>query len=342
MNQSSIIQRALEKIIARMSLTEREAMEVMETIMSGEATPAQIGALLAALRMKGETIEEITGFARVMRDKATRIACRTYPLVDTCGTGGDGLNTFNISTVSSFVAAGAGAAIAKHGNRAASSRTGAADVLEALGVRIDIPPDRVAWCIDHVGIGFLFAPLLHQAMRFAIGPRREIGVRSVFNLLGPLTNPAGATAQVMGVYAAALVEPVAHVLNNLGAEHAYVVHSDDGLDEFTVTAPTQVAEVRAGRVRAFRIDPEAVGLPIASLEDLQGGDHKKNAAIVLAILQGETGPKRDVALLNAGAALVVAGRAVDLREGIALAARSIDSGAALGKLEALKKATAKG
>lgn len=335
-----MIQRALEKVIARNSLTEQEAIDVMDIIMSGEATPAQIGALLIALRMKGEAIEEITGFARVMREKATRIECRSYPLVDTCGTGGDGGNTFNISTVSAFVAAGAGARIAKHGNRAASSKAGSADLLMALGVNIEITPDRVAACIDQVGIGFMFAPLLHQAMRFAIGPRREIGVRTVFNMLGPLTNPAGATAQVMGVYAADLVESTAHVLNNLGAEHAYVVHSEDGLDEFTVTAPTRVAEVKDRQVRTFSLSPDAVGLPTASLEALRGGEAEENAAIATAILQGETGPRRDVVVLNAGAAMVVGGRATDFREGIELAAQSIDSGAAMEKLEALKQATA--
>jgi anthranilate phosphoribosyltransferase len=334
-----MIQRAIEKAIRGGSLTEPEAVEVMDLIMSGEATPAQIGAFLVALRMKGETIEEITGFARVMRARATRIACRAYPLVDTCGTGGDGSNTFNISTVSAFVAAGAGATIAKHGNRAASSKAGSADLLVALGVNIEVPPERVAACIDEMGIGFLFAPLLHSAMRFAIGPRREIGVRTVFNMLGPLTNPAGATAQVMGVYAADLIEPVAHVLSNLGAERAFVVHSEDGLDEMTVTAPTRVAEVKNGSVSLYTVTPGAVGLPVSALASLRGGSIEENAAIARAVLQGEQGARRDVVLLNASAALVAAGRAADFREGIRMAARSIDSGAALGKLEALVKAT---
>ncbi|MBI4551927.1 MAG: anthranilate phosphoribosyltransferase [Candidatus Latescibacteria bacterium] len=334
-----MIRSAIEKVVTREDLTEQEAVAVMEMIMAGEATPAQVAGFLTALRMKGETIQEITGFARVMRAKATRVDCRARPLVDTCGTGGDGRNTFNISTVSAFVAAGAGASIAKHGNRSASSRCGSADVLGALGVNIELPPERVAACIDTIGIGFLFAPLLHSSMRFAIGPRREIGIRTVFNMLGPLTNPAGATAQVMGVYAAHLVEPIAHVLNNLGVERAYVVHSEDGLDELTVTAPTRVAEVKEGHVTTFVVSPESLGLSLAPLQALHGGDAPENAAIARAVLQGENGPRRDVALLNAGAALVVAGIAADLREGIERARASIDTGAALAKLEALKQAT---
>lgn len=335
-----MIQRAIEKAIRHVSLSEQEAIGVMEVIMSGEATQAQIGAFLVALRMKGETIEEITGFARVMRAKATRILCTAYPLVDTCGTGGDGSNTFNISTISAFVAAGAGAIIAKHGNRAATSKAGSADLLMALGVTIDLPPERVGRCIDEVGIGFLFAPLLHTAMRFAIGPRREIGVRTVFNMLGPLTNPAGATAQLMGVYAGELVTPVAHVLNNLGVERAFVAHSDDGLDELTVTAPTQIAELRDGKVTTYTITPASVGLPEAKLDTLRGAGPEENAAIALAILRGEKGPRRDVVLLNAGATLVVANRAEDFRDGIRQAEQALDSGAAMAKVEALVKATA--
>lgn len=337
-----MIQRAIEKIVSFQDLTEQEAYGVMNAIMSDEATPAQISGLLIGLRMKGETIEEITGFARLMRTKATRIRCKARPLVDTCGTGGDGRNTFNISTVSALVAAGAGARIAKHGNRAASSKSGSADVLHALGVNIEASPERVAACIDRVGIGFLFAPLLHRAMGYAIGPRREIGVRTVFNVLGPLTNPAGATRQVMGVYAGSLVEPIAHVLNNLGAEHAFVVHSEDGLDELSISAPTQVAEVRDGAVSVYTLTPEDAGLPAAPLEAIQGGDSAVNAVMARAILDGDSGPPRDVVLLNAGAALVVAGIAADLREGVARAGQAIDSGAARAKLEALKQASAEG
>ncbi len=330
-----MIQQAIAGAIEGTSLTEVEAMEVMEGIMSGGATPAQIGAFLVAFRLKGETIEEVTGFARVMRAKATRIDCRAYPIVDTCGTGGDGKHTFNISTVAAFVAAAGGAFIAKHGGRAASSRAGSADVLTALGVNIETPPERVSACIDEIGIGFMFAPALHSAMRFASGPRREIGVRSVLNLLGPLTNPAGTTAQVMGVYDAGVVQTAAHVLNNLGAERAFVVHSTDGLDEITTTAPTHVAEVRDGRVSTYDIAPEEFGLPLASIEDLKGGEADENADIVRSILSGEKGPRRDIVLLNSAAALIAGSRAGDFNEGIATAARAIDSGAAQGKLDAL-------
>ncbi len=330
-----MIQQAIAGAIEGTSLTEAEAMEVMEGIMSGGATPAQIGAFLVAFRLKGETIEEVTGFARVMRAKATRIDCRAYPIVDTCGTGGDGKHTFNISTVAAFVAAAGGAFIAKHGGRAASSRAGSADVLTALGVNIETPPERVSACIDEIGIGFMFAPALHSAMRFASGPRREIGVRTVLNLLGPLTNPAGTTAQVMGVYDAGVVQTAAHVLNNLGAERAFVVHSTDGLDEITTTAPTHVAEVRDGRVSTYDIAPEDFGLPLASIEDLKGGEADENAEIVRSILAGEKGPRRDIVLLNSAAALIAGSRAGDFNEGIATAARAIDSGAAKEKLDAL-------
>ena len=330
-----MIQQAIAGAIEGTSLTEAEAMEVMEGIMSGGATPAQIGAFLVAFRLKGETIEEVTGFARVMRAKATRIDCRAYPIVDTCGTGGDGKHTFNISTVAAFVAAAGGAFIAKHGGRAASGRAGSADVRTALGVNIETPPERVSACIDEIGIGFMFAPALHSAMRFASGPRREIGVRTVLNLLGPLTNPAGTTAQVMGVYDAGVVQTAAHVLNNLGAERAFVVHSTDGLDEITTTAPTHVAEVRDGRVSTYDIAPEDFGLPLASIEDLKGGEADENAEIVRSILAGEKGPRRDIVLLNSAAALIAGSRAGDFNEGIATAARAIDSGAAKEKLDAL-------
>ncbi len=330
-----MIQQAISKAIEGTSLTEAEAMDVMEGIMSGDATPAQIGAFLVAFRLKGETIAEVTGFARVMRAKVTKINCRAYPIVDTCGTGGDGKHTFNISTVSAFVAAAGGAFIAKHGGRAASSRAGSADVLTALGVNIETPPERVSECIDEIGIGFMFAPALHSAMRFASGPRREIGVRTVLNLLGPLTNPAGTTAQVMGVYDAGVVQTAAHVLNNLGAERAFVVHSADGLDEITTTAPTHVAEVRGGGVRTYDIAPEDFDLPQASIDDLKGGEADENAEIILSILAGEKGPRRNIVLLNSAAALIAGGRAGDFNEGIDTAARAIDSGAAREKLDAL-------
>lgn len=334
-----MIQEAIDRAVQGRSLTEQEAVDVMEDIMSGEATPAQIGAFLVAFRLKGETIDEVTGFARVMRDKATRITPQAYPLVDTCGTGGDGRNTFNISTVAAFVAAAGGAHIAKHGGRAASSRAGSADVLTALGVNIETPPDIITVCIDEIGIGFMFAPAMHAAMKYAAGPRRELGIRTVLNLLGPLTNPASTTAQVMGVYSDHVVETAAHVLNNLGAERAFVLHSRDGLDEIATTAPTHIAEVKDGQVSSYDITPEDVGLPRASLDDLKGGDADENAAIVRSILQGEQGPRRDIVLVNAGAAIVAGGKAEDFREGIDIAARAIDSGAAQGKLEALVEMT---
>lgn len=334
-----MIQQAIDRAVQGKSLTEQEAVDVMEGIMSDEATPAQIGAFLVAFRLKGETIDEITGFARVMRDKATRVVCQSYPLVDTCGTGGDGRNTFNISTVAAFVAAAGGAFIAKHGGRAASSKTGSADVLTELGVNIETPPERIAACIDEIGIGFMFAALMHSAMRFAVGPRREIGIRTVFNLLGPLTNPAGTTAQVMGVYAENVVETAAHVLNNLGAERAFVLHSKDGLDEISTAAPTRIAEVKDGHVSTYDLNPEDFGLTRASLEDLRGGETDENAAIVRSILQGEQGPRRDIVLLNASAAIVAGGKAEDFREGIVVATRAIDSGSALAKLDALVEMT---
>ena len=334
-----MIQQAIAKAIEGISLTEAEAMEVMNGIMSGDATPAQIGAFLIAFRQKGETIEEVTGFARVMRARATRIDCRAYPVVDTCGTGGDGKHTFNISTAAAFVAAAAGAFIAKHGGRAASSKAGSADVLTALGVNIETPPEKVSACIDEIGIGFMFAPALHSAMRFASGPRRELGVRTVLNLLGPLTNPAGTTAQVMGVYDGSVVHTAAHVLNNLGAERAFVVHSEDGLDEIATTAPTRVAEARGGAVRTYDIAPEDFGLPRASIEDLKGGEADENAEIIRTVLAGEKGPRRDIVLLNAAAAIVAGGKAEDFDEGITRAARAIDTGASQEKLDGLIRMT---
>ena len=334
-----MIKQAIDGAVRGQSLTEHEAVDVMAGIMSGEATPAQIGAFLVAFRLKGETIEEVTGFTRVMRDKTTRVVCQSHPLVDTCGTGGDGKNTFNISTVAAFVAAAGGAFIAKHGGRAASSKTGSADVLTELGVNIDTSPEQIAACIDEIGIGFMFAANMHSAMRFAVGPRREIGVRTVFKLLGPLTNPAGTTAQVMGVYAENAVETAAHVLNNLGAERAFVLHSKDGMDEISTAAPTHIAEVKEGRVSIYDLDPESFGLTPASLEDLRGGEVDENAAIVRSILQGEQGPRRDIVLLNAAAALIAGGKAEDFHEGLLIAGKAIDSGTAQEKLEALAEMT---
>ncbi len=330
-----MIREAIRKVVDGDSLSAEEAERVMGAIMDGEATPAQIAALVVALRMKGETVEEMSGFARAMRARAHRIAPRVPVLVDTCGTGGDGAHTFNISTTAAFVVAGAGVAVAKHGNRAVSSACGSADVLEALGLPVEADPAQVEEAIERVGIGFLFAPRFHPAMRHAVAPRREIGVRTVFNVLGPLTNPAGARRQVIGVYDPRLVEPLALVARELGAEHAYVVHGD-GLDELTTTGPTLVAEVTAGSVRTFWLEPEEVGLVRVPREALRGGDARYNAGLLERILSGERGPCRDVVLLNAAAALVAAGTAEDLREGIARAAEAIDSGAALAKLVALR------
>ena len=330
-----MIQEAIRKAVEGFHLTEDEAAAAMQVIMDGQATPAQIGAFITALRIKGETVDEITGCAKVMREKANRISPSRTPLVDTCGTGGDGANTFNISTASAFVAAAAGAAVAKHGNRSVSSRCGSADVLEALGVRIDLAPSAVQECIEHVGIGFLFAPIFHSSMRHAVGPRREIGIRSVFNVLGPLTNPASAQAQVVGVYDAALTEPLAHVLGRLSVREAYVVHGEPRLDEISISGETQVSHLKDGKVTTFRIRPEDAGLKAWPPEAIAGGDAQQNAEIVRSVLRGKEGPQRDVVLLNAAAALLVAGLAPDLAEGVAKAAEAIDSGRAYEKLEAL-------
>ena len=329
------IQDAIGRAMRREHLEEQEAEAAMSQIMAGSATQAQIGAFLAALGTKGETADEITGCARAMRRSATPVRPQSRDLVDTCGTGGDGARTFNISTTAALVAAGAGLRVAKHGNRSISSRCGSADVFAALGVRVDLSPERVAACVDEVGIGFLFAPALHPAMRHAMGARRELGVRTVFNILGPLTNPAGASVQVLGVFDGALTETLAQVLRALGSRAAYVVHGADGLDELSTTGPNRVSELRNGQVRTFTLDPLDLGLPRSRLEDLRGGDAETNALLTQAVLKGERGPRRDVVLLNAGAALVAAGRASDLREGLALAAKAIDTGAALGALERL-------
>jgi anthranilate phosphoribosyltransferase len=329
------IRQALGTVIDGRDLTATQAEAVMEQIMSGGATQAQISGFLIAIRCKGETVEEVTGFARAMRRKAVPVRPHRTLLVDTCGTGGDGCGTINISTMTAFVVAGAGLAVSKHGNRAVSSSSGSADVLEALGVRLDLPPEGVAACIDAVGIGFLYAPLLHPAMKHAIGPRREMGVRTVFNILGPLTNPAAAQVQMLGVYDPALTEMMARVLGALGSQAAYVVHGADGLDELSTTGPNRVTQLRDGAVRTFFLDPLDLGLPHARLEDLQGGDARQNAAVFRAVLDGAPGPQRDVVLLNAAACLVVGGLASELHAGLALAAQSIDSGAARAKLDAL-------
>lgn len=328
----------LERLLNGESLSAAEAEAVMDRIMAGEATPAQIAGLLIALRAKGETAEEILGLARAMRRAAVPVRPRRQDVVDTCGTGGDRAGTFNISTTAAFVVAGAGLGVAKHGNRSVSSRSGSADVLEALGARLDLPPERVAQAIDEIGIGFLFAPRLHPAMRHAIGPRRELGVRTVFNILGPLTNPAQARAQLLGVFAPRLTEPLARALQGLGVQAAYVVHGD-GLDELTLSGPNRVSAFGLpglnGAVHTFTLTAADLGLPPAPREALRGGDAVENARILRAILSGEErGPRRQVVLLNAAAALVVGGLAADLREGLERATASLDSGAALRTLQA--------
>ena len=348
-----MLKQAIHKVVDRSDLSEEEMEAAMEVIMSGEATPAQIGAFITALRLKGETVEEITGAARVMRRKATRIEVDnsainidrdeinvdTETVVDTCGTGGDGTNTFNVSTTTAFVVAGCGLRVAKHGNRSVSSLCGSADVIESLGVNLDVPPAVVEKCLNQVGIGFLYAPALHSAMKYAIGPRREIGIRTIFNILGPLTNPAGANVQVLGVYEKELTPVLAEVLNKLGTRSAFVVYGEDSLDEISITGKTQVSELKDGQVTTYTIEPEDFDLPRANLKDIRGGDVQENAGIVLSILQGDPGPRRDMVLLNAAAALVAAGRAADFPDGITQAAEAIDAGRALEKLDGMKAIT---
>jgi anthranilate phosphoribosyltransferase len=316
------------------SLSRDEAARGFNTMMSGEATPSQMGALLMALRVRGETVDEITGAVTVMREKMLRVAAPSGA-VDVVGTGGDASGSYNISTCAAFIVAGAGVPVAKHGNRALSSRSGAADVLGALGVKIELTPEGVGRCIRDAGIGFMFAPAHHPAMK-NVGPTRvELGTRTIFNLLGPLSNPAGVTRQMVGVFSRQWVEPLAQVLKNLGSESAWVVHGSDGLDEITISGPTYVAELQNGAVHTFEIAPDDVGLARAKPEALRGGDADENAAALLEVLKGKKSAFRDVAMLNAAAALIVAGRAMDLKEGVELAAKSIDSGEAEGRLDRL-------
>jgi anthranilate phosphoribosyltransferase len=332
----------------RQSLSRDEARAVMTEVLTGQCTDAQIAALLVALHMKGETVEEIVGFAEAIRGAATPLQLHADSvldasgtgrdaLVDTCGTGGDTSGTFNISTATAFVAAGAGVRVAKHGNRSVTSKCGSADVMEALGVSINLPPARIAACLEEVGIAFLFAPAMHSAMKYVQPARRELRLRTVFNLLGPLTNPARATCQVVGVYSADLVEKLAEALSMLGLHRALVVHGSDGLDEITISGPTRIGEVREGRVHTYEVTPEEFGLQRAPLEEISGGDATLNAQLIREVLQGKKSARRDVVVLNAAAALVAAGRADHLRDSVPLAAAAIDSGAAAGKLEALIK-----
>ncbi len=325
----------LNKIIQGKNLNETEMSQMITEIFSGNITDAQIGAFMAALATKGETFEELAGAARAMRRKAVRIQVSAPTVVDTCGTGGDASQTFNISTTTAFVVAGCGVTVAKHGNRSISSRCGSADLLEAMGVKIDINPEIVEEAIQEIGIGFLFAPLYHGAMRHAAKARKELGIRSIFNMLGPLTNPAGANCQLLGVYAPELTEMFANALRLLGTKRAFVVHGHDGLDEITVCAPTRISELNDGLIRTYDITPEQFFGNQSNPEDLIGGDPEMNAEITREIFNGEKGPKRNVVLINASAALVAAGKAKDFEEGISLAKASIDSGSAAAKLERL-------
>lgn len=328
------IQEALNLVIENRDLTEEQARETAGIIMRGEATQAQIGGFLVALRMKGETVEEIAGFVQAMRANAVKCPV-TIPVVDVVGTGGDHSGTFNISTTTAFVVAGAGGAVAKHGNRGISSRSGAADVLQSLGLSLDLSPEEVARCVETVGVGFLFAQSFHPAMRHVGPARREMAVRTVFNLLGPMTNPAGTKRLVVGVYAKRWCRPLAEALAKLGTEKAWVVHGSDGLDEITTTGPTWVAEWDGVSVREFEIDPGRIGMAVSTESDLKGGDPAENATILRSILQGAVGPKRDIVVLNAAAALFVLGIASNLEDGARRAEASIDSGAALACLEKL-------
>jgi len=344
-----MIRKAIARVVEREDLPESEMIEVMDQIMSGGATPAQIASFITALRMKGETVDEITGAARVMRDRALPIRVGKSVLgidrddinldretiLDTCGTGGSGTNSFNISTTVAFVVSACGVKVAKHGNRAVSSSCGSADVLEALGVNLDVTPETVERCISEIGIGFLFAPALHGAMKHAIGPRREIGIRTIFNILGPLTNPAGADHQVLGVYREDLVEKLAQVLKKLGCRRGFVVHGSDGMDEITLTGESSIAEITPEGVKLSRITPEQFGLARAPLSELHGGDAQGNAVIVKDILSGKEGAKRRIVLLNAAYALVATGKAADVPDGIRIAAETIDSGRAMKQLEKL-------
>ena len=330
-----MIQQAIAQLIEGRDLDRETARGVMDQIFTGAATDAQIGGFLVALRCKGETVDEIAGLAETMREKATRITGGREPLIDTCGTGGDGLGTFNISTTVAFVAAGAGLCVAKHGNRAMSSQCGSADVLAALGVNIEAAPDVVSRCLDEAGIGFLFAPMLHGAMKHAIGPRRELATRTVFNILGPLTNPAGAKRQLIGVFDGGLTSRMAGVLQALGSERAFVVRGADGLDEITLTGPSTVSELREGAITTYEVEPADFGFEAVPPEALKGGTPADNAGILTAVLDGEAGAARNVVVMNAAAAIAAGGLTASLEEGAAAAREAIDSGRARQALQTL-------
>lgn len=333
------LQTLIGKVVERQDLSEEEAAEAMRQMMQGEATEAQMAAFLTALRMKGESIGEIVAMAKVMREFATKIYPSRRPLIDTCGTGGDRIKTFNVSTAAMFVVAGAGVPVAKHGNRAVTSRAGSADVVEALGVRIDLPPPEVERCLNEIGLGFMFAPLFHPAMRHAAKVRREMAIRTVFNILGPLTNPAGAEAQLLGVFDAALTEKLAEALLRLGSKRAMVVHGVDGLDEISTLGKTVISEVVEGGVKKMVVQPEDFGIKRASPQDIAGSTLEENVKILLRVLKGEEGPRRDIVVLNSAAAIVLGGKADTIEEGIAVAEESIDSGLAYKKLLELIRAT---
>ncbi|MDP4096641.1 anthranilate phosphoribosyltransferase [Paenibacillus sp. P96] len=339
MEQQQLIQVGLTKVLQGADLSRSDARGIMERIMTGEATPAQIGGLLTALRMKGETVDEITGFAEAMRSHAGRLDVNSDQLLDTCGTGGTGIHKFNISTVSAIIAAAESVRVAKHGNRSASGRAGSADVLEALGVNIHLTGEQARQCLDRIGICFLFAQVYHPSMKYAAAPRRELGIRTVFNMLGPLTNPAGADRQLLGIYDNSKTEVIASVLKQLGARRALVVSSSEGLDEISISGPTTVSELKDGTVTTYEITPSDLGLDSHPLEHVLGGEASDNADIIRSILNGEKGAYRDVVLANAGACIYVAGQASTLQEGVHRAAKAIDSGRALGKLDELIQAT---
>ncbi|MQY59966.1 MAG: anthranilate phosphoribosyltransferase [Clostridia bacterium] len=330
-----MIKAVLGTLVEAKNLKQEEARQVMGEIMEGKATPAQIASFLTALKMKGETVAEITGFAKAMMEKVDAFSIKIDTLVDTCGTGGDSLNTFNISTVVAFVAAGAGLSVAKHGNKALSSKCGSADVLEALGVKLTIPKEKVKECLEKIGIGFLFAPCCHPAMKYALAPRQEMGMRTVFNILGPLINPLRANVRLMGVHSSSLTEPLATVLKNLGVRSAFVVWGEDGLDEISIKARTRITELKEGKIKTYYIKPEDFGLKRASLQEIRGGDREENTRIFKDILRGGKGAKRNIVLINSAACLVAAGRAKSFKEGIEIAKDSIDSGKAKEKLQSL-------
>ncbi|MFO7982809.1 MAG: anthranilate phosphoribosyltransferase [Desulfuromonadales bacterium] len=347
-----MIREAIARIVDGEDLSEGSMIDVMDMVMGGEATPAQIASFITALRMKGETVDEITGAARVMRERVTPIRVGKVididredinvdqeTILDTCGTGGSGTRSFNISTTVALIVSACGVKVAKHGNRSVSSACGSADVLEALGVNLDVPTEIVENCISEIGVGFLYAPALHGAMKHAIGPRKEIGIRTIFNVLGPLTNPAAADRQVLGVYRESLVDLLARVLINLGCRRGYVVHGLDGMDEVTLTGPTRVAEIKNGEMTLSTFEPEDFGFVRCQLSELQGGDAEENAAIIRSILSGQSGPKRDVVVLNAAFALAAAGRAEDLQQGLAMSCEVLDNGRVAQQLAGLVKLT---